>query len=64
MWKNFELPAPAGPNTNNPIAADRRWAFIPAAKLLATLPAANDRLVLHKLDLPPGLDQRTLTTPK
>jgi len=51
VW-NFELLAPVGADSTNPIPPDRRVVFIPAAKLLVTLPASNDRLVLHKLDLP------------
>jgi hypothetical protein len=51
VWK-FELLAPVSADSTNAIPPDRRVVFIPAAKLLVTLPASNDRLVLHKLDLP------------
>src|SRR5207249_7125664 len=52
VWKAFDLPAPVGPDSVDPIPPDKRLVFIPAAKLLITLPAGNERLMLHKLDLP------------
>jgi hypothetical protein len=51
VW-NFELLAPLSAESTNAIPPDRRIVFIPAAKLLVTLPRSNDRLVFHKLDLP------------
>lgn len=51
VW-NFELLAPVKADTVNAIPPDRRVVFIPAAKLLVTMPPDNDRLVLHKLNLP------------
>ena len=36
---------------------EKRFHFIPAARLLVTLPVANDRLVLRRLDIAKCLDQ-------
>jgi hypothetical protein len=45
------FPLPTLPNTQDPLGADRRAIFIPAAKVLAVIPASSDRLILYRIDL-------------
>jgi hypothetical protein len=42
---------------NERIAYDRRVHFFPEAKCLVTIPASNDRLVVHRLDLDAELER-------
>ncbi len=39
----------------DPVTIDKRFHFIPAANLLITVPASNDRLVLRRLSLDEGI---------
>jgi hypothetical protein len=39
------------------LSIDQRYHFIPAAKLLITIPSTPDRLVLHKLDVDDALEK-------
>jgi S1-C subfamily serine protease len=41
----------------NELTLDKRFHFVPAAHLLITIPAENDRLVLRRLDLDEALDR-------
>jgi WD40 repeat protein len=56
----IELPTDLGAGGPEPLSADKRVHFIPSAKVIVTIPATNDRLVLHRFDVdkvkdaPPG----------
>lgn len=48
---------PPEPNiVKDGVSLENRYHVVPAAKLLVTIPAANDRLVLRRLDLEPVAD--------
>jgi hypothetical protein len=55
-----ELPTDLGQGGPEPLSADKRVHFIPSAQVILTIPATNDRLVLHRFDVdklkdaPPG----------
>ena len=59
-----EMALPAAPNRNpegffikHDLSVDKRLHWVPAANLLITIPFANDRLVLRRLDLNEALDR-------
>jgi hypothetical protein len=51
-----EVPLEVNPWDRERIGADQRVMLIPSAKLLVVVPATNDRLVLHKLDIDAAIE--------
>lgn len=54
---DIELPRGTDPGDREDFSTDRRVHFIPAAKLIVTVPETNDRLVLHRFDLDEALEK-------
>jgi hypothetical protein len=54
---DVELPSLANLRDRAALSADKRIHFIPAAKLIVTIPAACDRLVLHRFDVEAALEK-------
>jgi V8-like Glu-specific endopeptidase len=48
---DVEVPEGLLDDGSEALGSDRRFQLIPAAKVLVTIPASNDRLVLHRFDL-------------
>ncbi len=62
---DIELPGPDSPVFNpqqgaSPLTFDKRVHFLPRAKLIITLPAGEDRLVLHRFDPDQAIEKSDL----
>jgi WD40 repeat protein len=57
---NIEVPAAGDAWAKDDFTFDKRVHFVPAARLLITIPASNDRLVMHRVDIESALEQRAL----
>ncbi|HZY83323.1 MAG TPA: hypothetical protein VFE78_00720, partial [Gemmataceae bacterium] len=58
-----EVPADLGAGGPEPLSADKRVHYIPSARLIVTLPATNDRLVLHRFDVNKAKDAPPVQAP-
>jgi WD40 repeat protein len=57
---NIEIPQPGDAWIKDDFTFDKRVQFVPAARLIITVPTSNDRLVLHRVDVEAVREKRSL----